>query len=90
MVGEAGGDYSFQPAAMGGGAQPLATHPEIRDVLISGGDPLTLSDERLDYLLGRLRAIKHVEFVRSAPRFRSCRAGHARAHPRAQDIIRYG
>ena len=33
-------------------------------MLISGGDPLTLSDERLDYLLGRLRAIKHVEFVR--------------------------
>ena len=33
-------------------------------MLISGGDPLTLSDERLDYLLTRLRAIKHVEFVR--------------------------
>ena len=33
-------------------------------MLISGGDPLTLSDERLDYLLGRLRAIRHVEFVR--------------------------
>jgi lysine 2,3-aminomutase len=33
-------------------------------VLISGGDPLTLSDDRLDYLLARLRAIKHVEFVR--------------------------
>ena len=33
-------------------------------MLISGGDPLTLSDERLDYLLGRLRGIQHVEFVR--------------------------
>ena len=33
-------------------------------MLISGGDPLALSDEKLDYLLGRLRAIPHVEFVR--------------------------
>ena len=36
----------------------------MRDVLISGGDPLTLADDRLDYLLGRLRQIRHVEFVR--------------------------
>ena len=33
-------------------------------MLISGGDPLTLSDERLDYLLGRLARHPHVEFVR--------------------------
>ena len=38
--------------------------PEVRDVLISGGDPLALSNERLDWLLGRLRAIRHIEFVR--------------------------
>jgi lysine 2,3-aminomutase len=37
---------------------------EVRDVLISGGDPLALSDEKLGYILGRLRAIKHIEFVR--------------------------
>jgi lysine 2,3-aminomutase len=37
---------------------------EVRDVLISGGDPLALSDEKLDYILGRLRSIKHLEFVR--------------------------
>ncbi|XOV86313.1 MAG: KamA family radical SAM protein [Pseudomonadota bacterium] len=37
---------------------------EVRDVLISGGDPLALSDEKLDYLLGRLRAIRHIEFIR--------------------------
>jgi len=42
----------------------IAEHPEIRDVLISGGDPLTMTDERLDWLLSRLRAIKHVEFLR--------------------------
>ena len=38
--------------------------PEVRDVLISGGDPLTLSDERLDWLLAELRTIPHVEIIR--------------------------
>lgn len=42
--------------------------PEIRDVLLSGGDPLLLSDEKLDYLLGRLRAIPHLEFLRIGSR----------------------
>jgi lysine 2,3-aminomutase len=36
----------------------------VRDVLISGGDPLALSDEKLDWILGRLRSIPHIEFVR--------------------------
>ena len=35
-------------------------HPEVRDVLLSGGDPLTLPDYRLEYLLSNLRAIPHV------------------------------
>jgi lysine 2,3-aminomutase len=38
--------------------------PEIRDVLISGGDPLALNEERLDWILTRLREIPHVEFIR--------------------------
>jgi lysine 2,3-aminomutase len=38
--------------------------PAVRDVLISGGDPLSLDDERLDWLLARLKRIPHVEFVR--------------------------
>jgi lysine 2,3-aminomutase len=38
--------------------------PEIRDVLLSGGDPLALSEERLDWILTQLREIPHVEFVR--------------------------
>jgi len=42
----------------------IAAHPEIRDVLISGGDPLTMADDRLDWILSRLRAIPHVEFLR--------------------------
>lgn len=37
---------------------------EIRDVLISGGDPLALSEDRLDWLLTQLRQIPHVEFIR--------------------------
>ncbi|MDR1497129.1 MAG: KamA family radical SAM protein [Puniceicoccales bacterium] len=46
----------------------IANHPEVRDVLISGGDPLLLSDARLDALLSRLRAIPHVEFIRIGSR----------------------
>lgn len=37
---------------------------EVRDVLVSGGDALALSDDKLDWILGRLRAIPHIEFVR--------------------------
>ncbi len=46
----------------------IAAHHEIRDVVISGGDPLSLSDERLDYILGRLRAIPHIEIFRLGTR----------------------
>ena len=42
----------------------IAANPQIRDVLISGGDPLAMADHRLDWLLGRLRQIPHLEFVR--------------------------
>ena len=42
----------------------VARTPAIRDVVISGGDPLSLSDDRLDDILGRLRAIPHVEVLR--------------------------
>jgi lysine 2,3-aminomutase len=46
----------------------IERHAEIRDVVISGGDPLSLSDDRLDYILGRLRAIPHVEIFRLGTR----------------------
>ena len=46
----------------------IAAHPEIRDIVVSGGDPLSLSDDRLDYILGRLRAIPHVEIFRLGTR----------------------
>ncbi|MGE3310932.1 MAG: KamA family radical SAM protein [Limisphaerales bacterium] len=46
----------------------IANHPEIRDVLLSGGDPLLFSDEKLEHLLSRLRAIPHIEFLRIGTR----------------------
>jgi lysine 2,3-aminomutase len=46
----------------------LREHTEVRDVLLSGGDPLLMSDASLDQLLGRLRAIKHIEFLRIGTR----------------------
>ncbi len=42
----------------------IRSRPEIRDVLVSGGDPLVLEDDALAWLLGELRAIPHVELVR--------------------------
>ncbi len=42
----------------------IRSTPAIRDVLISGGDPLTMSDDKIAWLLTRLRAIEHVEFIR--------------------------
>ncbi len=46
----------------------LERHTEVRDVLLSGGDPLLFSDAKLDALLTRLRAIKHIEFIRIGSR----------------------
>jgi len=42
----------------------LREHTEIRDVIISGGDPLTMNDSKVEYLLSNLRAIKHIEMLR--------------------------
>jgi lysine 2,3-aminomutase len=48
--------------------QYIEQHEEIRDVLISGGDPLLLPDRKIKDLLSRLRSIRHVEFVRIGSR----------------------
>ncbi len=60
-------DYNFHPEYERG-LRYIEAHPEVRDVLLSGGDPLLLSDRKLDHLLGRLRAIPHVEFIRIGSR----------------------
>jgi lysine 2,3-aminomutase len=46
----------------------LRGHPEIREVVLSGGDPLTLDDDELDSILGRLRGIRHIELIRIGSR----------------------
>jgi lysine 2,3-aminomutase len=58
------GEYHFNYAQYERALQYIAEHTEIRDVLVSGGDPLTMGDDRLEWLLSRLRAIPHIEFVR--------------------------
>ena len=40
--------------------------PQVRDVLLSGGDALLCSDERLEYIIAKLREIPHVEIVYAA------------------------
>lgn len=64
----------------------IEEHEEIRDVLLSGGDPLLLSDKKLDYLLGRLRAIPHVEFIRIGSRIPVFMP--QRVTPELQDVFR--
>lgn len=46
----------------------VRSHPEVRDVLLSGGDALLVSDERLEYIISELRKIPHVEIVRIGSR----------------------
>lgn len=60
-------NYNFHPQ-LDSGLDYIRSHPEIRDVLLSGGDPLLLSDNKLDYLLRELHAIPHVEFIRIGSR----------------------
>ena len=53
-----------QPADFSAPLDYIARTPALREVILSGGDPLLLDDERLDDLLGRLRVIPHVETIR--------------------------
>lgn len=46
----------------------IAKTPQVRDVLLSGGDALLVSDETLEYIIKKLRAIPHVEIVRIGSR----------------------
>ncbi|UCG43809.1 MAG: KamA family radical SAM protein [candidate division WOR-3 bacterium] len=56
--------HCFDPGLWEAALEYIAGTPAVRDVLLSGGDPLTMPGERLELLLGRLRAIPHVEIVR--------------------------
>ncbi len=66
VVGEE--DGVIDPAAMETALDYIARTSKVRDVLISGGDPLTLSDASLERIISRLRAIEHVEVIRIGTR----------------------
>lgn len=66
MVGDE--DWTMQKRELEAALDWIARTPEIRDVLLTGGDPLVYSDAKLEWLLGRLRAIPHVELIRLGTR----------------------
>ena len=67
-----GGESSFTKDALREAVDYVRAHPEVRDVLISGGDPFLLATERLDALCEDLRAIPHVEIIRIGTRVPVC------------------
>ncbi len=50
------------------GIEYIRNHPEVRDVIMSGGDPLLVPDKELDRILGELRSIPHLEIIRIGTR----------------------
>jgi lysine 2,3-aminomutase len=63
------GDPSkIHPRYIEDGVDYIRNHPEVRDVIISGGDPLMLGDRKLEYILKLLRDIPHVEILRIGTR----------------------
>lgn len=50
------------------GLQYIRKHKEIRDVVISGGDPFMLPDDKIDYILYQVRSIQHVQIIRIGTR----------------------
>jgi len=60
------GDSDFIPdkESIQIGLDYIKSTPVVRDVLLSGGDPLMLSDKYLDWILNELRGIPHVEIIR--------------------------
>ncbi|MBI5589232.1 MAG: KamA family radical SAM protein [Deltaproteobacteria bacterium] len=57
-------NVSYNPSRWSAAIDYIQAHPEVRDVLVSGGDPLTLSDDALESIVQRLRRIRHVEMIR--------------------------
>jgi lysine 2,3-aminomutase len=64
------GDVDFVPSKeqLRKGIEYIANTPQIRDVLLSGGDPLMLSDDKIDWLLSEIEKIPHVEIIRIGTR----------------------
>jgi lysine 2,3-aminomutase len=66
IVGDGGGPVPLD--RLTGAFEYIAAHPEVRDVIVSGGDPLAMSTDRLERLLARIRAVPHVDTIRLATR----------------------
>jgi lysine 2,3-aminomutase len=66
MVGDGGGAVSI--AALGPALAYLRAHPEVIDVIVSGGDPLNMATERLTRVVAAVRAVESVETIRLATR----------------------
>jgi len=66
MVGEA--EFMMRKAEMSEAIAYIREHSEIKDVLLTGGDPLTLGDKHIEWLLGELRSIDHVDIIRIGTR----------------------
>lgn len=64
------GDLDFIPSKkqLTTGIEYIRNSPQIRDVLLSGGDPLMMPDQKLDWLLSEIRSIPHVEIIRIGTR----------------------
>ncbi len=67
-----GGEAELNKTELQKGLDYVRANTGVRDVLLSGGDPFLLSDERLDEILGALRAIEHVEMIRIGTRIPVC------------------
>ena len=66
MVGDT--EWTMKKRELGLALDWIRRTPEIRDVLLTGGDPLTYTDARLAWLLAELRSIPHVDIIRLGTR----------------------
>jgi lysine 2,3-aminomutase len=67
-----GGEAELSRDALHQGVEYVRAHPEVRDVLLSGGDPLVFADGKLEEILQALRDIPHVEMIRIGTRMPVC------------------
>ncbi|MBN1894999.1 KamA family radical SAM protein [bacterium] len=80
-----GRECGVNDKSIGEGIRYIRDHSCIRDVLVSGGDPLMLSDARLEWILSRIREIPHVEIIRIGTRIPSAMPG--RVTPRLAALL---
>lgn len=63
-----GNEHFVSQKTIEAGIDYIRAHSEVRDVILSGGDPLLLSDEKIEHILKSVRAIPHVEIIRIGTR----------------------